>query len=454
MSQAIIIIIMLTVAGLAVLYVGLRGVGIRAKPHCRKCKYTLYPPNEGAVCPECGLDLSKKRNVKRGHRRRLRSMIGTSILLLLSALLGGSWFAWQGLRDFEWNTVKPVWWLRQEAFGLDSSNAVPAREELLWRLDRSIYSLQEDGLSRSQISGIVDLALAHQGDPSTAWPDEWGWFIEDAWGAGLVSEPQIRRYLRNSFQPGIRFDVRRMVRSSAVLPIRVVYGPFRTCAATRFVAELRLGESKLGDQRLVPGFMRDEWRMSSATSLTEERYVPQNLPAGDYSFTIQYHVSFAFDGRRTSVADWQSVTVLDVTIVPRSQATVVPIRDERLAQAIAEAIIVDPIRLDTSPDSFDISRFVVVQRPPVDFAFDVMLRSGHKQTKVGELVAFRDGGFRHEVAKPYSMTYSFLADLGEVSLALSPNERVAERTVDITEMWYRDIVFPHVPVLQEESSRD
>ncbi|MCZ6852211.1 MAG: hypothetical protein O7F17_11270, partial [Planctomycetota bacterium] len=130
--------------GLALLWIGLHGKRINNHPWCRKCKYDLVgSPEVPAICPECGVSLKKQRSVRIGQRckRPAFSALGTVVLILTVSTAG--WAGWRESRDFDFNTVKPVWLLKQESTSSNTTVAGAARLELWWRLDESIFSIDD-----------------------------------------------------------------------------------------------------------------------------------------------------------------------------------------------------------------------------------------------------------------------------------------------------------------------
>ena len=446
------LIVLLLLAECGLLGVGLRGIRIDDHPYCRRCRYDLLRlASSSRACPECGARLAGKRAVRTGRRRRQGGLIVLGVLFLLPTIVAGSVLAWRDLRDVDWNTLKPVWWLRKESVSANSVEAFSARSELLMRLDESLWSLTEARLSTAQIKDLVSDGLMIQADPDATWSSQWGELIELAWivDRGWITEDQLTQYLRNAFQPGIRFTTRTRVRDRSCLPIRIEYGPFRSCSRSRFAAYLRVESATLGSQPLTTGILRERCEMSSVTTLAEVKCLFQSLPPGNHDLTLRYRTSVTVVGgdyEGQTLAEWQSTAKLHVTVVPRSSAVVRQVRDDRLSDAARAAVTISPIRMGAASDGFDIGQFLRVKRPPVDFAMDVTLRSKAKELKVGELIALKQGGLRVNPAGPDWITYSFLSDLGVVDVVLSPKEGVAERTVEISEMWSREIVIEGVPV--------
>ena len=91
-------------AGLALILValGLAGRRVGDHPHCRRCGFDLFGNPSAAVCPECGGDLSWRRAVRTGQRKRRRGMLVAGLALLAPAVLVAGVVAWGTMRDVKW----------------------------------------------------------------------------------------------------------------------------------------------------------------------------------------------------------------------------------------------------------------------------------------------------------------------------------------------------------------
>ena len=142
--------------GLLALILGLRGRKIDDHRWCRLCRYDLFGCEQVLLCPECGQSLERKRAVRRGRRERRPWVIATASVLLAAALAVSGTMVWGKASAFDWNTVKPVWWLRREADRFAIGPGEAARRELVSRLEGG-------QISPGQIAWIVE--DAHPDDP-------------------------------------------------------------------------------------------------------------------------------------------------------------------------------------------------------------------------------------------------------------------------------------------------
>ncbi len=179
-------------AGLVLTVKGWRGRRLDDHPLCRRCGYDLVASGSASKCPECGSNLSDvKRAVRIGHRRRRPMLAGLGVLILLAGLGGSGAMYWLKSRNFDWNTVKPLWLLRREAEDKQPWKAMYAQREMLDRLTAG-------GLSQEQVDSVIDESLTLQADVAATWELWRGDFIEQAWVDGKTGDDRFKRYLETA----------------------------------------------------------------------------------------------------------------------------------------------------------------------------------------------------------------------------------------------------------------
>lgn len=100
-------LVAVTLLGVLLLALGLRGRVVGDQPHCRACKFELtgldLSPAE-SVCPECAAELAVPKAVRSGLRVRRRGAIILAVVLLIPAGTGVvAAFNWTS-----WNASKPT----------------------------------------------------------------------------------------------------------------------------------------------------------------------------------------------------------------------------------------------------------------------------------------------------------------------------------------------------------
>jgi len=211
-------------AGVVLAWRGWRGVAIDDHPLCRRCGYDLHGRPAGAAdhCPECGADVSAPRARRIGHRRRRRSALVAGVLLLAVSIGVGAAVSIVALRGYDWNRIKPVWLLLQEARGPGGSAA--AVKEFVGRLTTN-------RLSQRQIDTVADAALAEQADASAMWQPLWGEFLEQARTLNQLSDARWQRYANQMLDyaiPSNALTVSQRLLPRNELRLTVTYPPTRT----------------------------------------------------------------------------------------------------------------------------------------------------------------------------------------------------------------------------------
>jgi hypothetical protein len=173
------------------LILGLRGRRVGDHPYCRRCGYDLFGNPAGERCSECGADITAPGSTRIGRRRRGRGKIvaGAVILVLAAGVLSLS--TTRAFRNYNWNQLKPLIWLKHDAFAASYGSAQPAWAELQRRL-------ASGKLPSDQADALADKVLALQADPNARWWTEYGSFIEAMYDRGKLDEARWRTYLEHS----------------------------------------------------------------------------------------------------------------------------------------------------------------------------------------------------------------------------------------------------------------
>ena len=168
----------LALAAIALLVWSWRGRRVGEHPHCRRCGFDLFGNPAANRCGECGADLTKRRAVVTGQRRRRPLAAATALFLALACR------AWGGssANSAGWFDRKPDWLLRWE-LGFDSRRPAALRELSGRRHDpRSALFVpgQRGELSAAFVEPIARRLIAVAFDPADFGADvadflEWTW---------------------------------------------------------------------------------------------------------------------------------------------------------------------------------------------------------------------------------------------------------------------------------------
>ncbi len=441
--------------------------------HCPGCAYDL----RGAAhdqCPDCGRLVMLTRIGSPGARRlRLAAAVAWSCVAM-AALAGGGALLWPRITAHNWDAYKPTWWLMTKARSLDDVKSGSALNELIKRI-------KDDKLPKKTITSMVREALAIQANVEHPWVPQWGNVVATARSMNLVSDEDWRAFARQALVPEL------VVRS------RIVEGD--PLAATLFLHQrgptdpilvllLRHQESRLGDQAsqsqtptitmgpmtingpmttelsqaltmrgptfINIGYGLDE-RFGWTASLTDQ--VIADVAPGQHVFDSRWTIVVAegsFGGGMnsyTTTADLFSQTIqlrANVEVLPRGTQTVELVSDESLRTAMEAALSLSYCKVQRSglPQKM-ISGLFNFDATPMDFAFDVFLRSGEREWPVGQIDSEREhrwdfsGAFRGRIDGVSG---------DQVDVILRPSQAAARQTLRITRIWNGEIVFENVPL--------
>lgn len=177
--------------GALLLTLGLHGRRINTHPTCRKCRYDLHQLRNPTTCPECGRDLTRKRAIQLGARRRRRIPIALGTLICCLACSFLAYQSYVSLRNYDWLRILPFSMVIDRTDHPNVTTQQGAFAELTRRLTRKT-------LTPEQVARIVSITLAAQADKQQPWQHEWGDLLELARRQNQVPDTDWLRYARQS----------------------------------------------------------------------------------------------------------------------------------------------------------------------------------------------------------------------------------------------------------------
>ena len=455
----------LLLAGLIVLMIGWRGRRIDDHPLCRKCGYDLLGCAQAANCPECGRDLRRRgRAIRIGHRRRRWVVTSMGLMMLLLALGGGGVMVSGTLRDFDWNTIKPLSLLRREAVGADVVRKQKAQSEILKRL-------VADRLTQGQIDSLADQGLALQADANATWDAWWGDFIEWGWRRSRISRTRFEKYLHSAIDAAAYLRVRRSVHPDVRTRIDVMLRPPR--AGSHGISTLEVhcrGDALLADGEKLSDVLRGSalglgYRPLSADSSVISTSSALPLKPGLHTITMQVEFMFSNAGAATSLGtssenDYWSISTsreieapVEILADAASGVTLLPndAETERLKAAITPTLAV---RTWFTPRP-SLVAFVAFQYPRVNVAFDVIVRDVATGREINLGGVWAAQGDQHILAPWVEVNdeIAWVLDASSVEIILRPSVAAAESTWNLYEIWDGELRYPRVTVEQSAGNR-
>ena len=445
--------------------------------HCPGCAYDLRSAAHDQ-CPECGRLVRLTRIGSPGAQRLRLAVAVAWSCVMLAALAGGGALLWPRITAHNWDAYKPTWWLVTKARSLDEAKSGSALTELIKRI-------KDDKLPKETIASMVRDALAIQADVEHPWVPRWGDVVTAARSMKLVSDEDWRAFARQALVPEL------VVRSRIVEgdPVAATLFLHKRAPTDRvLVLKLRHKEALLGDQATqAQTTTRTMWPMTTMGPMTTQ--LNQQLPMPgrsrpptfidigtgrderilwaapsteqliadvapgqrvfDSSWTIVISEGTLGGGMTgyTTTADLFSQTIrlqANVEVLPRGTQTVERVSDESLRPAMEAALSLRYCNAQRSEFARTTIRGLFnFDAPPMDFAFDVFVRSGEREWPVGQI----DSESEH----PWDFSGAFGGRVDGVSgdqvdVILRPSQAAARQTLRITRIWNGEIVFENVPL--------
>ncbi len=454
--------------GLTLLLLGLRGRRTDDHPLCRKCRFdliglipggrafspTFSPSSPSSAelsstqprCPECGADLSSPRSTRTGNRRRVRPAITLGLLFTIAALVLGGAFGWSKAKGFNWNTIKPEWWLASEAHNATIATADAALDELASRLSNK-------KLSATRADSLAAEALAIQADPNSAWSQGWADFLELASSKNLLSDSQQAAYARAV--PSITMSGRPNAVQGAKWAMELHARGARVSRNTRLnlhtlllsasidgvpQTKLPIGQSFMGISGGGSSSIRSPMSLGDVA-------VGKHTITALWSFAIQE----GYDGKTPPLTSWEEEFSTPIEILPPGTATVTFIHDDAARPAVEKSITTRQNSASgTAGAPLNVMGDIYFNSPPLPLAFDVFWRypdaaapGGFREEPMGTITCTGGGG---SFGNNYMGTLPAGFNADHVDVILRPSLSAAAETETMTQIWDGELTLANVPV--------
>lgn len=454
MSILFLIPVIFLLTGLALSIIGWRGKKLNDHPHCRKCRFDLFGSPDAKICPECGHDLKKEKAVRHGIRAKRRGMLGTgcALLLLFAVQTGmGVYFA---AVDINWQHVKPVWWLVNEA----NETPGPTSDAALIELRRR----QDSGeLKALQIEKLIELALKHQADDTRPWQVEWGNMIQVADNNGNLTGEQKTKFAENIIDNIIHLKMRPKIRHGSGLKYQLEEKSARAGdlnPPTSMWLRLEGKEFKISQYSYKPtgssGTSISHGGSGTSTSsvtISQEQW--ETIETGEYTAEFSVNLSL-FSSHSATETDLplatKTITLTDKTTVVQN-ATISLNSDEAIEQQVTDAVRLESVEAgqysyEKRKGQWHVDIELNFGKRPADIAIDIILKLGDQESKITSIsvpgsssTSYHTGG---------RIPPEFIGK--EVSVILRPSAEVAETSIDCFDIWNKEILFEGILVEQKE----
>jgi hypothetical protein len=430
-------------AGAVLLIVGLRGRRVDDHPICRKCGFDLFGKPQGStICSECGADLTRPHAIANGRRVRRGGMLFAGGALLAILLAGGGGAGWIVLNSSDWWEYAPVWYLRNEASGLDPKARDAALTQLATRLGVG-------KLSQQQIDGLMDQALVVQGDVKQTWVPGWGDLVESANAGGKLSKERWDKYLTQA--PNLKLIVRPELRRGDKLPYWIHNQPARvgsksSISVTHSIKQWTIGPvtHRSEDGSSMGSMLSTTGGGASGSSFDIAKHLDP-IPDGPQTMRITFDLTFARGWNAPRMATSTLELSAPLNLHPANEPTAHFNNDPTLRAGVEKALTVSFAEYGQTWNSKYLNLTIMVGGVPVGIGYDVYARfggAGGREQKIGSF-ACPKGTNNHGWScggdvNPF--------DDARIDIVLKPSLEAAIASIDTFEVWNGEVVIKDVVV--------
>jgi hypothetical protein len=395
--------------------------------------------------------------VRTGNPRRNRGLIACGAATAALVLTAGGIITYHAARGFDFNTIKPLWWLRAEIDSADSATGDAARREILGRLASGKLSDEDE-------KSPIDPILAVQANADLPWHYEWGDYFEGAWQRGLVSEEQLRSYLLTAIDTGLHLEARQRMRAGSRVAIAITVET-RSARDSMFslgykVEELTFGGTPVDDDVLH----RSEWSghlLRPTGAGGRYFYFRVAPPVGTHELRARLQV-MAGESDLLGVRSEQELSheaKVEKVVELTSQVEVVPpdvpvmnfVDTPEIREALRGSIVIQHPRLKADGEGkAAILGSLASRQSPIEFNADVFWRVDGLEQMVGFIHTREDG--------PYLSADSSWGGWNKIPLTGVPKRidiilrasleraETAARIMNDTPVWVGELVWEDVEV--------
>lgn len=471
----------LTLVGVVMLTLGVRGRPVFALPRCRRCKYDLrnmqFMSSEIGNCPECGTSLAVVDAVTFGNWRRQprRIMAGVALITLPWALLVpvvSFVQARQRTAAIAAGTGGPQDMKNLSTPALLAS--LPKNLSTPWAWQELERRLKAGTLSGADVDAAFAVLAADLNAARAAgknrqplhWADR---FLTPAIASGAAGKPAVDALCQAYY--GLAPQVTLRTRARVGEPILIASNSYeswdlpgmqRCWAITGIVVD--------GTIPLVAQDPKDDDNPLHADALSGGRNqgevriaLPHALPPGEHELALAYEVGTVseqatfggLDGRPgtpekwpSPVAKWQSVVKRKLTIVPAEQSPVSLIADEAKSPFRTSTLTIEQAMARPSSRGVDIVLRWKFSTPPSPFvSYRISLQAGAERIEAGTVMAGTVAP--NSTVLPGTTTTrlkSLPQDVRTVDVLLTPDAKAIEHHVGVEEIWGQPLEIKGIPL--------
>jgi hypothetical protein len=456
--------IALSITGIALITLGLRGRPVFSSPRCRKCDYDLrnmqFLSGEVGNCPECGVSLATPDAVTFGRwRRQPRRIVWGSVLLVLP------WFGLVGL-FFVMRSRAVVAVGGPTAVASQTTPALlaslPASITTPWTWQELERRLKANQLAQADVdAAFAALAKSLNADRAAGksrQPLHWsGSFVDAALKAKAASQPQVDALMQAYYDTAPPIQLRKTARAGEPIPIVFnVHEPwdipgFQRCWA---VSDMTVDGAKFTpiDRYNHKEPLKPDQLSGGGPGGEVQAELPSALPPGEHEIAITADVGIVpdnaafrgIDGRPgtpdkwpATLSRWQTVVKRKITITAKDQSPLKIITDpnrdpfKSTSISVAEALV----RPATQGVELAIKWNVDNKVSPV-LSYRIWVQAGGQRIDFGTMVvgSYSSGSTIRSIPDRQHLK-SLPPDVRSIDITLEPDPKPAEQFTSIEEVW-------------------
>jgi hypothetical protein len=482
----LLLLIAALIAGVLLIWFGLRGRRMNRDPVCRDCGFNLssmrLPEIHGiaapalggeggempvaVTCPECGGGLKRAKALRIGERKKMPMLVVVGVVTMAATI---STVVFPAMNLLVGKSVT-----KQLPTGMLLLLANGESKDIAAELEARITA---KSLSVDQLERVVERTLELQADWQRPWNAAWGEVFDAAVAAGAVKTDQKTRWMENAV--AFRAKVRAEVNPGDPLVLRIQRDGERLSSRsavnnTIALESLELDGVDVGAQVHTGSARRQNvyFHTSGAGRMNESRisedlfaFLPK-MPPGKHSFRITLLVQLAAGGGPPIPGSKGRRVVVSGDLVVRSddQPTVRPAPSNPTDSSSVRSYLSLPevgfALMGWSTDSEGVitpniwrlvTEFPWDQQPRVPLAMQVLLIDANGQEwSIGKVFSDsyeEDGLGIAGTTVRTETTLSASADIkGPVMLVFRPDIRLAKETFGLQEYFAEEIRLENLPI--------
>jgi hypothetical protein len=470
------VFILFSIAGIALITLGVRGLPIFSAPRCRRCGYDLrtihFTSDDVGNCPECGNALSSPDAVTYGRwRRQPKKIVWGVVLVAVPWLVGLTMMFVVRNRMTTAVATGPGALPSQSTSALLA--ALPANLNAPWHWQELERRLKANQLAPADVDvAFAVLAASLNADRAagkTRQPLHWcGSFIATALTTKSVSQTKVDALCQAYYgmEPPIKMRDRART-GQAVQLVLNAHEPwdiegFQRCWA---LSDIMLdGSTKVS---IKQRYNQQDVLAGDALSGTGrdgefEAALPRDLSPGEHEVVFTYEVGIVpqsatfrgIDGKPgtpdkwpQTVSRWQAVVKRKITITPKDQSPLTIITDPARDPFKSATLTVEEALVRPATGGVELAlNWKLKGNVDPAASYQVFVQAGTERIDFGKMVFGSYGGGTMRSMPDRKRLNSLPPDVRSIDVILTPDPARAEEFIEFKEVWGLPLELKDIPL--------